>query len=82
MKKNVRQIVYEYKTRHKFGFTREEMEEVVAMFPDLNRDKFDDAMFGNTCMLIGEDIITYHCDLELALRCGIENRNMYVWEWD
>ena len=45
-------------------------------------DKFYDALMGIICMVKNNEIITYHCDIEKALRCGIENRNLNIWEWD
>lgn len=46
-------------------------------------DKYNNAMFGNTYMLSDEGkTITYHCDIITALLCGIEDRDIHLWEWD
>ena len=45
-------------------------------------NKFDDAMRGNTCMIIDDEIIHYHCDVYNAIICGSQNRNLNGWEWD
>jgi hypothetical protein len=74
--------VYSFKTKHKEGFTDSEVEELLKDFPDINMDKFNDALMGNTCMMRDGEIIQYHCDILSALRCGIENRDLRVWEWD
>jgi len=78
----MREIVYNYKTKHKYGFTNEEIEDLLINFPDINLEKFYDALYGNTCMVIGNDIITYHCDILVALKCGMNNRGILPHEWD
>ena len=75
-------LVYSYNTKYEEGYIRKELDELLSKFPDINMDKFDDALAYNTCMLKGDDVILYHCDVLTALRCGIENRNMHVSEWD
>ena len=79
-------FIHDYKTYHTHGFIQEEIEEIIKMFPKFNRDKFDDAMMGNTCMMTsykGENrLVNYHCDILSGLRCGIENRDLYIDEWD
>lgn len=79
---NVTKIVSEFKTKYQQGFTREEIKKILEKFPNINMDKFNDALFCNTCMLIDDEIITYHSDIITALRCGLENRNIHSWEWD
>lgn len=80
---DIQSFVYEYKTKHKEGFTPTELENIKKEFPfEINEEKFNNAMMGNTCMMIDDVIITYHCDVVTALRCGSENRDMRWWEWD
>lgn len=79
---NVHKLVYEFKTKHKQGFTQDERFEILKNFPNINMDKFYDALRGNTSMVIGGQGITYHCDIEKAIICGIENRDLTVSEWD
>lgn len=33
-------------------------------------------------MLIGKEVIRYHCDIEIALRCGVEKRGKTFLEFD
>lgn len=80
--KEIRELVYNWPTKYKQGFTPSEKEEVLKHFPDINMEKFQNALFGNTCMIMGGEMITYHCDLELALICGTENRDPRYHEWD
>lgn len=74
--------VYNYPTTYKQGFTNAELQALMKEFPHMNEQKFQDAMYGNTCMVIDEEVIYYHCDVLMALRCGIGNRNLALSEWD
>jgi hypothetical protein len=77
------EIVYKYPTKHMIGFTELEQKEMLDLFENINMDKYNNAMMGNTCMMDAEDgIITYHCDVLTALKCAIENRNQTLLEWD
>ena len=83
-------LVYEYPTKHKEGFIALEekdiVEKVKAKYPELpfNENKFSDALCGITCMMDEETngLIIYHCDIKTAILCGIEDRGMYLHEWD
>ena len=80
--KSIEDVVNGFKTKHKRGFTKNEIRELLKDYPNINMDKFNSALMGCTGMLIDGEFITYHCDIITALRCGIENRDMYFWEWD
>lgn len=71
-----------YPVKSKWGFNPDELKEIISEFPDINMDKFNNAMMGNTCMMEEGQIITYPCDVVTALRCGIENRDINLSEWD
>lgn len=79
---NIYNIVYKYQTKYKEGFIKSEIQDVFNMFPDINRSKFEDALFGITAMMIDGNMVIYHCDIEKALHCGLENRNLRSYEWD
>lgn len=79
---NIYNIVYNYQTKYKHGFIRSEIQEILDMFPNINKSKFDDALFGITAMIIDNNMIIYHCDIEKALHCGLENRELRSYEWD
>lgn len=68
-------------TKHKQGYTSLEM---VNLCDKLGLDKptFYDKLGVNTCMVIDGEVITYHCDVELAVRLVIEDREMTQEEWD
>lgn len=79
---HLKNLVYNYKTAHKEGFTKREIEELISRFPRLNKEKFNKAFYGNTCMIKNGEIITYHIDVLTALRCGLENRDVNSLEFD
>lgn len=78
----IRDKVYSFKTKYKEGFVKSEIEELLKDYPDVNKEKFDDALAGITCMVKDENIVIYHCDIETALKCGVENRDIGSHEWD
>lgn len=80
---NIREKVDNFKTESEWGFTVAEIEKLREDFPPLNEEKFNSALAGITCMRNdkGETVI-YPCDVELAIRCGLENRDLKSWEWD
>ncbi len=80
--KNLEDRVYNYQTKHKEGFTKKELEKFVEKYATINMKKFNDAMMGNTCMIIDGEIVNYHRDVLTALRCGLENRDMHSYEFD
>ena len=67
--KNIKEKVYNFKTKYKEGFIQSEIETLLKDYPKINIEKFNNALMGNTCMLINDEIITYHCDIEKALLC-------------
>lgn len=77
-------LVYNYKTKSEYGFVASEQKELLKQFPDINMEKYEDALCGITCMMNEEtnELIIYHCDILTALHCGLENRDMYSHEWD
>jgi len=78
---NLELFIDTYKTKHKEGFTSGEIEFILEKYK-IDSDKFYEALGVNTCMVIGNDYITYHCDVEKGLRCVIEDRDQNILEWD
>jgi len=74
--------VYSFKTKYPQGFINSEINELMKDYPDMDIEKFYDALKGITCMVIEGHTIIYHCDVENALRCGIEKRGLTLGEWD
>lgn len=76
------QEVMNFPTKHSMGFINSEIEELLSRYPNASLDKFQEALMCHTCMLIDNELITYHNDILLALTCAIENRDPTVGEWD
>ena len=75
-------LINNFPTKNKEGFTTNEIDDLLKLFPNIETSKFDDALGIRTCMFIDNEIITYHCDILTALRCVTENREMRSYEWD
>ena len=78
----MKDLVYNFPTKNKEGFTDSEIDELLSKFDNLNVGKFQDALRGITCMVIDNELVIYHCDILTALYCGLENRDMYSYEMD
>lgn len=82
-RKKIRKVLDNYKRTYKEGFTSVEKELILLKyFPNIDRQKFFDTLFGNTCPMVNGQIVTYPWDLEQALICGMEKRNQTEEEWD
>jgi hypothetical protein len=78
----IQDYVYNFKTKYDRGFTDDEINTVLKDFPDINVKKFDEALWCNTCQVIDDKIITYHQDIQKAIICGLQNRDLTTEEWD
>ena len=75
--------VYNYKSKSEYGLIEAEILDVLKDYPDCNMDKYNDAMFGNTCIVNDDkEVINYQCDVYSAILCGVENRDQMLHEWD
>jgi hypothetical protein len=81
--KKIEEIVNDKEWRkYEEGFTNLELSIILNKYDNINLDKYNDAMMGNTCMMIDNNMINYPWDVRTALICGIENRNQTIWEMD
>lgn len=80
--KDIHDKVYNFKTKNKEGFINTEIERLLKDYPDINMDKFNDALMGETCMMIDNEMVIYRCDIYNALLCGIQNRGLSITEFD
>lgn len=78
----IRDVVYGYNTKHEEGFVQSEIDDLLKNYPEIDMKRFNDALAGITCMLKEKDVIVYHCDIEKALYCGLQKRNLSIYEWD
>jgi hypothetical protein len=51
-------------------------------YPDINMDKVNDAIFGNTGLINNGILVNYRHDVYMAFICGLEDRDLTVEEWD
>jgi len=75
-------LVYKYPTKNQIGFTGKEYMKLASKFSTLNKTQFENALKGITCQMINGEFVIYHCDILLALQCGLENRKPTGYEWD
>ena len=71
-----------FPTKNKEGFTDAEIQKLITNFPEINLKRFYSALQNITCMSINDEIVTYHSDVQLALRLGLDNREMTQEEFD
>jgi hypothetical protein len=75
------EFIDSYPTKYEHGFLDSETKEILEKY-EIDKDKFYTALGINTCMVIEGQTLNFHCDIELALRCVIENRDKTLEEWD
>ena len=80
--KNIKEKVYNFNTKYKEGFTSSEVKELLKDYPNINMDKFNNALMNITCTMKEGESVKHHYDIEKALICGTENRNLRLDEWD
>jgi len=82
--KCIKYVVNNTETKYKEGFLPKEHMKLLSRFPTkyMNMDKYWNALHGITFMITDDGVLTYHCDIITALNCTIENRDMYLHEWD
>ena len=79
--KNITKIINNYPTKHKEGFTEEELNSLIKEY-NLDSEKFYTSLGINTCIIKEGEVLTYHYDIETTLHSMLENRDKYPWEWD
>jgi hypothetical protein len=79
---NIHNVVYNFKTKHKEGFTKSEIEELLTNYPDITIEKLFEKIGVHTAMTINNDDITFHRDIEIGIRCCLDNRDVSISEWD
>ena len=80
--KEIEQYVSDYRTKYEEGFTGGEILELMSIFTEMNTGKFNESLMGNTGIVRGSEFITYRHDIATALKCGLQNRDMYGNEFD
>ena len=81
----IEDLVNNWPTKHKEGFTNLEITNIINTIKvdnEFSHEKFDNAMMGNTCLMREGQLVMYHWDVIKGIQCGIENRDLNVYEWD
>ena len=78
----IEKIINNYPAKYKEGLTEAEVDDITSKIPNINMQKVYDALNGNTCMIIDNNLINYHHDVRLAITCGVNNRDINIEEWD
>lgn len=76
--KQIYQVVEGFTTKHKQGFTTEEIKTLLIRY-EIKTDRFYECMGVNTHMMIEGDSITFHCDVENALNKYYHDKALF---WD
>jgi hypothetical protein len=67
---SITERVYNYPTKHKYGFIKAEIEDLLKEYP-IDIERFNLSMMGHTCMLIDNERIWYHCDIIKAIKYSV-----------
>jgi hypothetical protein len=70
---DVRKIVNDYPTKYSYGFTDEELNSLLKS-NDLDIQEVYNNMGVNTCMVIDEQVITYHTDIIRGIQLTITKK--------
>jgi hypothetical protein len=64
--------VNNYPTKYKEGFTPSEIDELLKEYPNIDMKKFNEATSGITGIMIEGEFITFHCDIEFAIKRSLK----------
>lgn len=78
----IQDIVYNYKTKNKEGYTSDEMIDLLKHFPDVTKEQLGEALGVRTVIEINNEMVTWKDDVELALNCIINKRKPTIYEFD
>ena len=67
---SIAERVNNYPTKYEYGFIKAEIEDLLKEYP-IDKDRFEYAMMGPTCMLIDNETIWYHCDIIKAIKYSV-----------
>lgn len=78
---NIKELVCKFDTKHKAGFTTQEIEQLLSNL-EIDKELFYNKLGIQTSILMEGDSITFKDDVELGIRCVLENREPNAFEWD
>lgn len=79
---NITEILDNFNTKHKQGFTQEDIIRLLEQFPGITLEKFNEKMGIVTVLEVDDEIVYFRGDVELILRLILENRDIHPYEWD
>jgi len=65
--KELQDLVYNYKTKYEEGFTDSEIKSLLIELK-IDEESFNQSLGVNTCMIVDNEIITYHSDVFKTFR--------------
>jgi diketogulonate reductase-like aldo/keto reductase len=82
IEKAIEDIVYAYPTKHKEGFTREEINTIAVEKFKVNPEDVYKNIGVVTCMAVDGETIIYASDISVAMKCTVMKRKPNSWEFD
>ena len=79
--KDAEKLIANYNTKHEYGFTGEEVKDVLHRLK-VDVEDYAERLGVYTGMFIEGDSITYHSDVLLGVTLSIQDREMTIAEWD
>ena len=73
--------IAEYKTKHEEGFIHSEIVDLCKHLGISSSDVYE-KIGVHTCMMIDGETITYPQDVDLGIRCVLEDRDINIIEFD
>jgi hypothetical protein len=75
-------LINDFKTKHKQGFTKLEIQILLKKITKISYLDFSRNLARVTCMIINDEVITYKHDLRKAVMMCINKRELEPGEWD
>ena len=79
---SIRETIDTHPHVYEEGFTREEIYRLLSKFTGISREKFWDNVGVVTCLMKDGNVVYFIDDIELAIRCTLENRKPTIYEFD
>lgn len=77
------ELVFNFPTKNKEGYTSNDIKNFLSRYyPSITTKMFYDKLGVRTASLIGNEVVDNHADVELAIRCILEDRNFKSFEFD
>jgi hypothetical protein len=79
---DLKEAVYTYPTKSKWGYNSREIEDLLEAFEVDDTKRYYNLLGVNTGVIDDGESITYFTDILTALRAYKENRDLHPYEWD